>query len=70
MGESPRPVWGRVLYHLLCSEIDDAADWYEKMIDARDPFAIMFAAAPVGRRLRQSPRWPRLASMMGLPATT
>src|ERR1700687_371021 len=23
----PRPIWGRVLYHLLCREIDTAADW-------------------------------------------
>lgn len=28
MGESQLPIWGRVKYHLLCSEIDEAADWY------------------------------------------
>jgi hypothetical protein len=31
----------------LCSEIDAAADWYEKMILGRDPFAVVFAAAPI-----------------------
>src|SRR5207249_7447068 len=36
MGDSPTPIWGRAWYHLLCSEIDAAAYWYERMIDARD----------------------------------
>ena len=36
MGASPTPIWGRVWYHLLCSETDAAAVWYEKMIDARE----------------------------------
>lgn len=76
MGESPIPLWGRVEYHLLCSEIDEAADWYEKMIAQRHPFAIIFAHVPVGRALRQSARWPKLARMMnldkasGAPAST
>jgi hypothetical protein len=59
--------WGRVEYHLLCSEIDAAADWYEKMIDVHDPFAVVFAAIPLGKALLQSARRPRLASMMKLP---
>ena len=32
-GESPTPVWGRVWYHLLRSEIDEAAHWYAVTID-------------------------------------
>jgi tetratricopeptide (TPR) repeat protein len=67
MGDSPMPIMGRVLYHLLCSEADEAADWYEKVIEAREPFALIFAAAPVNRCLRESPRWPKLAKMMNLP---
>lgn len=67
MGESPLPVWGRVLYHLLCSETDAAADWFEKMIDQRDPFAVTFCRAPVGKILRDGPRWPALARRMNLP---
>ena len=70
MGDAPLPRWGRVEYHLLCSEIDAAADWYEKMIDVHDPFAVVFAAIPLGKALRQSARWPRLASMMKLTPTT
>jgi TolB-like protein/predicted Ser/Thr protein kinase len=66
MGDAPRPIWGRVLYHLLCSEIDSAADWSERMIDHREPLAV-FAQMRVGRALRQSVRWPKLARMMNLP---
>ena len=67
MGASPTPVMGRVLYHLLCSETDEAADWYEKAIEQREPFALIIAAAPCNRVLRESPRWPALAKMMNLP---
>ena len=67
MGDRPIPLWGRVGYHLLCSEIDAAADWYEKAIQERDPFAVVFACIPYGKGLRESPRWPKLAKMMNLP---
>ena len=66
MGDRPVPVWGRVGYHLLCSEIDAAADWYEKAIQERDPFAVVFASVPYGKGLRESQRWPKLAKMMNL----
>jgi hypothetical protein len=67
MGDPPVPLWGRVLYHLLCSETDAAAVWYQKMIDERDPFAVVFARAPHGKILRESPHWPALARRMNLP---
>jgi serine/threonine-protein kinase len=67
MGDTPIPVWGRIMYHLLCSEVDAAADWYEKAIQERDPFAVVFAHAPYGKVLRESPRWPKIAKMMNLP---
>ena len=66
MGDTPLPVWGRVLYHLLASELDAAADWYEKMIEHREPFAVLFARSPLTEPLRQSPRWPKIAAMMNL----
>jgi len=69
MGDAPRPVWGRVLYHLLCSEIEAAADWFKKMIEQGDPFALIFARASVTKPLRQSSHWPELARMMNLPET-
>jgi hypothetical protein len=67
MGDRPIPLWGRVGYHLLCSEIDAAADWYERAIEERDPFAVVFACIPYGNSLRESSRWPKLARMMNLP---
>ena len=44
LGDAPQPVIGRVLYHVLCSEMEAAADWYERAIEQRDPFALIFAA--------------------------
>jgi serine/threonine-protein kinase len=67
MGDAPRPVWGRVLYHLLCAEIEAAAAWFKKMIEQGDPFALIFARASVTKPLRQSSHWPELARMMNLP---
>ena len=67
MGDSPTPIWGRALYHLLCSEVDAAAGWYEKMIDARDVFAVVYANSPYTEELRASPHWAKLARMMNLP---
>jgi eukaryotic-like serine/threonine-protein kinase len=67
MGDAPRPIIGRVLYHVLCADIDQAADWYERAINERDPFALVFANGPLGEPLRASTRWPKLAKMMNLP---
>jgi TolB-like protein len=66
-GESPNPIWGRVLYHLSCSEIDQAASWYERMIQQREPFAIFFASDSLLKPLRASRHWPKLARLMDLP---
>jgi tetratricopeptide (TPR) repeat protein len=64
---APRPPMGMALYHVLCGELDAAADWYERSIELHDPFALVFAAGPLGRELRQTPRWPRIAAMMKMP---
>ena len=68
MGDSPEPLWGRVVYHLLTSDLDAAADWYDRMIDHRDPFALVYARAAVSEPLRGHSRWPGLAARMRLPA--
>ena len=59
--------FSRVFFHLLRSEIDLAADWYEKSIEERELFAIIFAPAPITVPLRESARWARLATLMNLP---
>ena len=58
IGDTPMPLWGRAWYHLLCSEIDEAARWYEKMIKAREIFAPVYANSPYTEELRASPHWP------------
>ena len=67
MGDSPTPIWGRAWYHLLCSEVGAAADWYEKMIDAREMFAPVYAHSLYTAELRASSHWAKLARMMNLP---
>jgi hypothetical protein len=62
--------WGRAWYHLLCSEVDAAAGWYEKMIDARDLFAVAYANSLYTKELRASPHWAKLARMMNLAEST
>ena len=68
LGSSPRPVWGCVVYHLHVGELDEAANWYQVMIDERDPFALVYANAPVTLPLHAHPRWQALAAQMRLPA--
>ena len=57
---------GFVLVHLLCDEVDLAADWLTKSIEERYPGTLFFAQAPLAKPLRESPRWPALAKMMNL----
>ena len=66
MGNEPLPVWGRVLYHLVCGEIDAAADWFETMIEHREPFAVVYARSLIVKPLRESPRWRKLGEIMNL----
>jgi len=56
-----------VIYHVVCSEIDAAIDWYERSIELRQPIAAMLASAGLSKLLRSNPRWPKLAKMMNLP---
>jgi hypothetical protein len=55
------------VYHLQVSELDAAADWYARMIDQRDPFALVYARGSATRALREHHRWPELAELMKLP---
>jgi hypothetical protein len=62
-------MWGRVLYPLALGELDAAAEWYGRMIDDRDPFALVYANHMNTRPLHQHPAWPSLAAAMKLPQT-
>jgi serine/threonine protein kinase/Tfp pilus assembly protein PilF len=70
LGDGPScgaPV-GFVIFHLLCSEPDKAADWAEKAIEQRDP-RIAGTLRLFGTIWRSSPRWPALARQMNLSPT-
>jgi len=58
---------GWVTYHRICLNVDAALDWFEKMIELRNPSAPWMARAKPFESLRQSSRWPKLARMMNLP---
>ena len=60
---------GMALYHLMCSEMDSAADWIEKAIEQRAPSLLILLRHPLLKPLRSSPRWPGLMRMMNLPET-
>ena len=55
---------------MLCSEVAEAARWYEKMIDAREVFATFYAVSPfIRRNCARARDWARLARMMNLPVS-
>jgi TolB-like protein/tRNA A-37 threonylcarbamoyl transferase component Bud32 len=59
---------GFAVYHLICGEVDQAADWVVKSIEERYLGTLFFTnASPLSNSLRSSPRWPGLAKMMNLP---
>ena len=58
---------GRAVYHLLCGNVDAAADWTEKAIVERDPGIMFYLRFTFYRPLRASSRWPRLARLLNLP---
>jgi tetratricopeptide (TPR) repeat protein len=59
---------GLAIFHLCCGEIDLSAEWCEKAIEERDPMSQVALQSPISEPLRASPRWPKLAALMNLPA--
>jgi serine/threonine-protein kinase len=66
-GLRPGTAWGAptgmAIFHALCGEVDQAADWFERAIEDRYPRLVSI----LGPFLRSSRRWPALARMMNLP---
>ena len=54
---------GMAIFHALCGEFDQAAEWVERAIEDRYPRLV----ATFRPLLRSSRRWPALARMMNLP---
>jgi serine/threonine-protein kinase len=55
-----------LVYHWVRDEMELAMDWTEKTIAQHDGIAPTVLSI-MGKRFRQSPRWPTLAKMMNLP---
>ncbi len=56
------------IFHLLCGEVEKAAEWMEKALDQRHNMVAMLLLGPPWKPLlRGSTRWPKLAKMMNLP---
>jgi tetratricopeptide (TPR) repeat protein len=66
-GEAPGDARAHALFHLLCGEIDQGADWTEKAIEQRDSSMMLYVRFVVCRGLRASHRWPKIAKMVNLP---
>ena len=61
---------GMMFYHLLCGELDAGADWFEKAIEVRSPFALYYLRHPMLKPLRSTPHWPDLLRKMNLPVSS
>ena len=59
---------GLAIYYLLISDLEKAADWMERAIEQRIPGVVAHRLMPLFAALHASPRWPKLAALMNLPA--
>ena len=60
---------GLAVYHWVLQEFDAAANWYEKVIDQRDPWGPVYLRSWYGKELRSTPRWAGLMRKLNLPAS-
>ena len=55
------------IYHLLCGEVEKAAEWTERALEQKGEMVAMLLLTPPWKTLlRSSARWPKLAKMMNL----
>jgi tetratricopeptide (TPR) repeat protein len=56
------------IYHLLCGEVEKAAEWTERALEQKGEMVAMLLLTPPWKPLlRSSARWPKLAKRMNLP---
>jgi tetratricopeptide (TPR) repeat protein len=56
------------IFHLLCGNVEQGADWAEKAIDERDLSISIYLRFVVSKDLRASPRWSKIAKKLNLEA--
>jgi TolB-like protein/Tfp pilus assembly protein PilF len=66
-GEAIGEARNHALFHFLCGELDEGADWAEKAIREQDLSMMMYLRFAVCKELRSSLRWPKIARMLNLP---
>ena len=64
VGDAP----AHALFHLLCGDVDQGADWAERAIDERNLSMMIYLRFVVSKELRASYRWPKIESMLNLHA--
>ncbi len=69
-GEAYGASTGLAVFHTICGDIDAAADRYERALVERNSTIPHHLQSALGELLRASPHWPKLASLMNLPAAT
>jgi TolB-like protein len=57
---------GMTAFHSICGEGDKAAEWFERAIEVRDPFVLVYINNPITELLCQSSRWSYLLEKMNL----
>jgi serine/threonine-protein kinase len=58
----------QAIYHLLCGETNEGADWAEEAIQKNDlSMKTIYIRFVVCKELRASHRWPKIAKMINLP---
>ena len=62
IGDAP----AHAIFHLLCGDVDQGADWAEKAIDERDLSISIYLRFVVSKDLRASLRWPKIAKKLNL----
>lgn len=67
-GDASGDARAHALFHLICGEIDQGADWVEKAIEQRDSSMRFYLGFVICKGLRASNRWPKIAKMVNLPA--
>ncbi len=59
--------FGFLIFHLVTSNLDEAAGWAARCIDQRLPALVYILRSGLAVALRSSARWPPLARTMNLP---
>lgn len=66
-GQANAAPLGFAFFHLLCGEVEKAAEWTERALEQRHPMVSMLLLTPPWKPLlRSSDRWPKLANIMNL----